>query len=121
MKGNSRVSCSLMVMFASSLAFAQPSPATRSGDAAPEQAARNVQVKFAREAPVSCPYCDMTGADLRGRNLTDANLTGARLTGANFEGATLDGIQLIGAQCDGANFNRAKLNPSQLGDANLSR
>jgi uncharacterized protein YjbI with pentapeptide repeats len=120
MKGNSRVSCSLMVMFVSSLAFAQPPPATRSGDAASE-AAKNVQVKLAHEKPVSCPYCDMTGADLRGRNLTDANLTGARLTGANFEGATLDGIQLIGAQCDGANFNRAKLNPSQLGDANLSR
>jgi uncharacterized protein YjbI with pentapeptide repeats len=78
-------------------------------------------MKNATAGPVSCPYCDMAGADLKGRDLTNANLTGARLTNANFTGANLDGAQLIGAELTGANFNNAKLNPSSLGAANLSR
>ena len=82
---------------------------------------RTVQRNSATTGPVSCPYCDMAGADLKGRDLTNANLTGARLTNANFAGANLDGAQLIGAELTGANFNNAKLNPSTLGAANLSR
>jgi uncharacterized protein YjbI with pentapeptide repeats len=85
-------------------------------------ASKTVQMKRLTTAgPMSCPYCDMAGADLKGRDLTNANLTGARLTNANFEGANLDGAQLIGADLTKANFNNAKLNPSSLGTANLSR
>ncbi len=90
-------------------------------DAHPAGASKTVQMQGVTAGPVSCPYCDMAGADLKGRDLTNANLTGARLTNANFQGANLDGAQLIGAELTGANFNNAKLNPSSLGAANLSR
>jgi uncharacterized protein YjbI with pentapeptide repeats len=70
---------------------------------------------------VSCPYCDLTGADASGQDLTNANLTGAILAGANFKGAILNGAVLIGANLAGANFENAKLNDSAKGHANLSR
>jgi uncharacterized protein YjbI with pentapeptide repeats len=94
---------------------------TRNAKALVMPGSRTIQTKNTNAAPMSCPYCDMAGADLKGRDLTNANLTGARLTGANFEGANLDGAQLIGADLSKARFNNAKLNPSSLGTANLSR
>lgn len=71
--------------------------------------------------PVSCPYCDMTGADLSGKDLTDANLTGAILVGAKLRDTTLNGAALIGADLRNADLSNARLNPSTLGVADLSR
>ena len=71
--------------------------------------------------PLSCPYCDMTGADLSGRDLTDANLTGAILVGAKMRDTTLNGAALIGADLRNADLTNARLNPSTMGVADLSR
>ena len=102
------------------MAIGQQPPAEASATA-PAPSDVEVQRQAAVEAPVSCPYCDMTGADLAGKNLTDANLTGARLTRANLRGAVLKGAQLIGADLSGANLENANLDPSELDVADLSR
>jgi uncharacterized protein YjbI with pentapeptide repeats len=70
---------------------------------------------------VSCPYCNMTGADLSGRDLTDANLTGAILVGAKMRDTILNGAALIGADLRNADLKNAKLNPSTLAVTDLSR
>lgn len=73
---------------------------------------------------LSCPNCDLSGADLRFLDLTGANLEQANLTGANFYRSTLDDADLSGADLSrayladvsaiDANFNSAKFNEATL-------
>ncbi len=72
-------------------------------------------------APVSCPQCDLRGADLSHRDLTEGNFAGSDLRNANLSGAKLDGASFAHANLSGANLDGASLTATSRGPANLRR
>ncbi|HEX2121434.1 MAG TPA: pentapeptide repeat-containing protein, partial [Thermoanaerobaculia bacterium] len=85
---------------------------------APPPPPQAVEASLPKE--LSCPGCNLRGANLAGRDLSNANLAGAELSEADFRGATLDGTIFIGANLTGARFDKAKLNAADLSNANLT-
>jgi uncharacterized protein YjbI with pentapeptide repeats len=79
----------------------------------------DVQASSASGA-VSCPGCNLHGANLAGRDLTNANFAGADLSDADLRGATLNGTIFIGANLTGARFDKATLTGADLSNANLT-
>ena len=72
-------------------------------------------------APLSCPFCDLHGADLSGRNLVNVNLQGANLSAADLSGARLDGAIFVGADLAEANLDGVLAGSSSRGPTNFSR
>ncbi len=71
--------------------------------------------------PISCPYCDLRGANFAGRDLRKANFVGADLTKANLKGANLGGAALVGANLTDADLRDAILTAgTDLGAADLT-
>lgn len=70
---------------------------------------------------VSCPDCDLSGADLSLANLAGADLEDANLDNADLSGADLSSANLMGSSLIGANLISTDFTGADLTGANLSR
>ena len=69
---------------------------------------------------LSCPACDLTGANLHGKDLKGADLRGANLSGAALDAANLDGARLRGADLSNASGAFVRLVGADISGANLA-
>lgn len=86
----------------------------------PAESLARIQLAAQRGEVISCPHCNLRGADLSHRNLTNANFNGADLSRADFTGSTLDGASFIRASAAGARFEGASLLPTSRGAVNFA-
>lgn len=114
-KLRSRLGTALQILGVAAFSWLILSPASQAFD--PEDLGQLLRT-------LSCPNCDLSGADLRFLNLTGANLEHANLSEANFYRSTLDNADLSGANLRHAyltevsaiatNFNSAKFDEATL-------